>query len=218
MSFELWHDAGWSALEIPHEAPPGLREHAASLAGMAAASAKPPLVYLAMGSHAEGVGGDGAAEARYRLGFERFLRHPSLAGAKLLLALETARGLAAADGGETPTAPIVAPTIAPVTGPVTAGQSSPSVRPSETPASSWPTLTSRSPRRACLLSNLRIELRGRAATRALRAACPDSGRCRIVDLFQATLPHLFEPSARKHVAADQLWAELPLEDALHPWL
>ena len=45
---------------------------------------------------------------------------------------------------------------------------------------------------ACMATNLRCQERGIAAEAALRSVCPDPERCRVVDLFSATLPHIFD--------------------------
>ena len=45
---------------------------------------------------------------------------------------------------------------------------------------------------ACMATNLRCQERGIAAEAALRSVCPDQERCRVVDLFSATLPHIFD--------------------------
>ena len=49
----------------------------------------------------------------------------------------------------------------------------------------------------CQSSNLRVEGRGLAAIRALRSVCPDTKQCRVLDLFGATLPHIFDAKVYK---------------------
>jgi hypothetical protein len=49
----------------------------------------------------------------------------------------------------------------------------------------------------CQSSNLRVEGRGLAATRALRSVCPDTKQCGVLDLFGATLPHIFDANIYK---------------------
>ena len=49
----------------------------------------------------------------------------------------------------------------------------------------------------CQSSNLRVEARGLAAIRALRSVCPDTKQCRVLDLFGATLPHIFDAKVYK---------------------
>ena len=44
----------------------------------------------------------------------------------------------------------------------------------------------------CMGTNLRVEARGLAAARALRTVCTDSERCRVLDLFSLTVPHIFD--------------------------
>ena len=106
LSYENFKDFGYQQLDLPADAPGDvyrlMRDAVSNGAGggegrvLAAASSSmgPPLIYLSLGSHAKSIGGDNVAEARFSRALATFLRvQPE--GTKLILALETARGIGA---------------------------------------------------------------------------------------------------------------------------
>lgn len=176
VSYESFFDGG-EGPEIYF--PTGLQTKDAELSSkLLAAGASGTAVYLSFGSHSQRhVGGDAAAERRYHRALLRLLATLP-PHSKLVLALQSAWGLGV------------------------------------------PTRFSGTD--TCYQTNLRVEAQGRAQSRALHAACGSDGdgeearslsswlssalrgassgvkargvRCRELDLFSATLPHIFDPT------------------------
>jgi len=176
VSYESWYDAG--AREIGF--PVGIQTDNAKLySTLQAAGAAGTAVYLSFGSHSNGrVSGDFVAEQRYRRALERLVGTLP-PHSQLVLALQSAWGLGV---------------------------------PSRFSSTN-----------ACYQTNLRVEAQGRAQARALHDVCRSAGgegrplalssagavlsaastgssaqargvRCRVLDLFSATVPHIFDPT------------------------